>query len=219
MKAIYIEARSKTEIPLKELKIREKKIGLVSTIQHLSQLKRIQEYLEKQGKKVFVSKGTLTKYPCQVLGCDVSAGLNLSGKVDAFLYIGSGDFHPLNLVLKTEKPVYLLHLDGILELFPKEKAEKFLKQKKVAYLHFLHADKVGIIVSTKTGQEKLASALLVKKALEKKGKQAFIFLCDTLALDELENYDCKVWINTACPGLALEKGFLNISDISDYLHS
>lgn len=220
MKTLYIEARSKKQIPLGNLvKIKENKIGLISTIQHLSQLSRVKTELEKQGKETFVGKGILTQHKGQVLGCDVGAGLKVANKVDAFLYLGTGDFHPLHLALKTKKPIHLLHPSGILEKFPKETAEKFLKQKKAAYLHFLHEDKIGIIVSLKPGQENLERALLVKEKLEQKGKNAFIFLCDTIPFDELENFDCKVWINTACPGLQLEKDFLNVADISDFLNS
>ena len=222
MKTLYIEARSKKQIPLNNLgRIKEKKIGLISTIQHLSQLPRVKAELENQGKKVFLAKGILTKYKGQILGCDVSAGLKIADKVQAFLYLGTGEFHPLALALKikTEKPIYLLSPNGELELFPQKKVEKFFKQKKAAYLHFLHENRIGIIVSIKPGQENLKTALFVKEKLQRKGKKAFIFLCDAIPFDELENFKCNVWINTACPGLQFEKNFLNVADISDFLNS
>ena len=217
MKVLYIEARSKIEVPLAKLsEIKDKKIGLISTVQHLSQLPRVKAELERLGKEVFMAKGTITQHEGQILGCDVNAGVRVASKIDTFLYIGSGDFHPLHLAFKVAKPIYLLSEQGELEYLSQERIDKFLIQKKVAYLKFLHAEKVGIIVTLKPGQENLKMATILKAKLEEKGKKAFIFLCDTLQLNELENFDCKGWINTACPGLQLEKDFLNVADILDF---
>lgn len=220
MKVLYVEARSKKTIPLAKLsEIKEKKIGLIATVQHLSQLPRVRVKLEELGKEVFTAKGTITQHEGQILGCDVNAGARVASKIDTFLYIGSGDFHPLHLAFKVAKPIYLLSAQGELEYLPQERIDKFLLRKKAAYVKFLHAEKVGIIVTLKPGQENLRMATMLKERLEKKGKQAFVFLCDTLQLNELENFDCKVWINTACPGLQLEKDFLNVADIVDFFKS
>ena len=220
MKVLYIEARSKFEIPLEKLKeVKEKKIGLISTVQHLNQLPHVKGELQKLGKEVFTAKGAITQHEGQILGCDVNAGLRVASQIEAFLYIGSGDFHPLHLAFKTKKPIYLLSAEGELEYLPRARIDEFLRKKKAAYVNFLHAEKVGIIVTIKPGQENLKLAMLLKEKLEKKEKKAFIFMCDTLQLGELENFDCKVWINTACPGLQLETNFLNVADIADYFRS
>lgn len=220
MKVLYVEARSKRDVPLARLsEVKEKKIGLIATVQHLSQLPRVRAELEKLGKEVFTAKGTITQHEGQILGCDVNAGARVANKIDSFLYIGSGDFHPLHLAFKVAKPIYLLSEQGELEYLSQERIDKFLRMKKAAYVKFLHAEKVGIIVTLKPGQENLRMAMMLKEKLEKKDKQAFIFLCDTLQIGELENFDCKVWINTACPGLQLEKDFLNVADIVDFFKS
>ena len=220
MKVLYIEARSKFDIPLAKLsEVKEKKIGLISTVQHLNQFPRVKEELQKLGKEVFTAKGAITQHEGQILGCDVNAGLRVAQQIEAFLYIGSGDFHPLHLAFKTKKPIYLLSEQGELEYLSQERVDSFLHKKKAAYVKFLHADKVGIIVTIKPGQENLRLATMLKERLEKKGKKAFIFLCDTLQIGELENFECKVWINTACPGLQLETNFLNVADIADYFKS
>ena len=218
MKVLYIEARSKKEIPLARLaEIKEQKIGLITTVQHLSQLQRVKAELERLGKEVFLAKGTLTQHEGQILGCDVNAGAKVAQQIDAFLYLGSGDFHPLHLAFRVHKPLYLLSAEGEFEYLPQPRIDKFLKQKKAAYLHFLHEDKVGVLVTVKPGQENLRMAMMLKERLEKKGKQAFVFISDTIPLNELENFPCKVWINTACPGLQLEQNFLNVADIVDFL--
>ena len=57
MKVLYIEARSKRTVPLARLsEVKEKRIGLITTVQHLSQLERVKKQLEKYGKEVFLGK-------------------------------------------------------------------------------------------------------------------------------------------------------------------
>ena len=41
----------------------------------------------------------------QVLGCDVSNVLKIAKKVEAFISIGSGNFHPVQIATKTGKKV------------------------------------------------------------------------------------------------------------------
>ena len=88
MKTLFIHAKSNEAVlPVveKAAKLLPKKIGLVSTIQHAHKLKDAKKLLEKKGKKVFIAGS--------VLGCDVSNAKKTEKKVDAFLYIGSGEFH------------------------------------------------------------------------------------------------------------------------------
>ena len=67
------------------------KIGLVTTTQHLHLLDDAAQFLEKNGKKVVMSPGAGT-HKGQVLGCNFSSVRDLP--VDAYLYLGSGNFHP-----------------------------------------------------------------------------------------------------------------------------
>jgi 2-(3-amino-3-carboxypropyl)histidine synthase len=78
------------------------KIGLVTTAQHLHLLDEVAEFLEQNGKKVLLSEGAGTTRG-QVLGCNFSSIKNLD--VDAYLYVGSGNFHALGITLFTDKPV------------------------------------------------------------------------------------------------------------------
>ena len=79
-------------------KLLPKKVGLVTTVQHKHELKKIKELIEKTGKKTVIGG--------QILGCDVNAAKKIKSKVDAFLYIGSGEFHPLGVALETNKKVF-----------------------------------------------------------------------------------------------------------------
>ena len=62
-------------------------------------------------------------------------------------------------------------------------------------MKFLNADKHGILVSTKPGQENLKQALGIKKELKKK---SYLFLANNIDTNEFENFGLDSWINTAC---------------------
>ncbi|MFH1055925.1 MAG: diphthamide synthesis protein, partial [Candidatus Altiarchaeota archaeon] len=81
-------------------------IGLIATVQHLNRLDDVKKVLESKGKKVKVGG--------QILGCRHDNAIKL--KVDCYLYLGSGRFHPIGVALKTDKPVYMLNpISGVLD--------------------------------------------------------------------------------------------------------
>jgi 2-(3-amino-3-carboxypropyl)histidine synthase len=209
MKTIFIKAKSNEPVlPVveKALRILPDKIGLVTTIQHEHKLKEAKKLLEKH-KKTAVIGGV-------VLGCDVSAAKNIANKVDAFLYMGTGEFHPLGIALETGKPVIVANpASGNASGIDKKDVEKIKSRRKGSYLKFLTAKNIGILVSTKPGQNKLKQALALKKKL--KNKNSYIFIADEIDLSRLENFPfIEAWVNTACPRIADNiKGMVNIEDI------
>ena len=182
-----------------------KRIGLVTTAQHLSQLEKAGEFLGNSGVEAVVGG--------QVLGCNQEAAAAIEGKVDAFLYIGSGRFHPLGISLKTEKPVFVANpYSGNADEISQEERERWLKKKKGRITRSLTAEKFGILVSTKEGQFNLKQAREIQKQLEVKGKKAILFAGVELSPDRLLGYDIGCWINTACPRLVddeFDKAVLN----------
>ena len=100
--------------------------------------------------------------------------------------------------------------------FDKVDIEKYKKNKKLNYVKFLHADKIGIMVSIKPGQYSYRKAIEIKNKLENKGKTCFIFVFDTLDPREMENFPfIDFWINTACPRIADDKDKKNVVDMNE----
>jgi 2-(3-amino-3-carboxypropyl)histidine synthase len=200
----YKEIREKFDIKplLKKIKIKEKKIGLISTLQFIDSLKEVKDFLEKNGKIIRIGKGRI--YDGQILGCDTSSAKNIEKDVDAFLYIGSGNFHPLGLALKTEKPVYFLNLEKNKLENLKELKEKFLKQRYVAIALAKDAKTFGILVSVKPGQMNLKLAKDIKNKLESDGKKAYILVFNEIKPEKLEGFELDCYINTACPRIAID---------------
>ncbi|MEM2916678.1 MAG: diphthamide synthesis protein [Candidatus Woesearchaeota archaeon] len=203
MKTLFIHAHStrKVVIPPAVLKRLPKKVGVVASIQFANQIPAIVTQIPGS-----VAGG-------QVLGCNAAMALKLASKVDAYLFVGSGVFHPINVALQSRKPVFCFnpYTNEFKELDKKE-VEAYEKARKGAVLRFLNAKSVGIIVSTKPGQKNLQRALQLKK---KGDKDYYIFVCDTFDFKYLEDFnfiDC--WVNTACPRLDDQKaGIVSINDL------
>lgn len=207
MKVIHVECRAEKvfdklkEETLSYLKDYDK-IVLVSTAQHLHEIKSIIKFLENNGKKCIIKNNG------QVLGCRVSNAL--SSEAECVVYYGSGRFHPLEIGVKTKKPVLIID--------PSSRNIKWLDENEVRSLEnkrFASAGKAclcnvfGILISTKSGQYNYNKALGLKKYLKDKGREVYLFLFDELRKDYLDNFpDIEAWINTACPRI--------IDDYYDY---
>src|SRR3989338_3890167 len=217
MKTIFIEARykGKVEVDKKLIGKLPKRIGLVTTTQFINQIEDIKKQLESEGKEVSLGKSTQI-YSGQLLGCDVSSAKNVETDVDAFLYIGDGLFHPLGVAYNTGKDVHGYDPIGkSYSLITQKEVERFKNRRKGAYKKFLSSETIGILVSTKIGQNNFRKAVQLKEKLEKEGKRAYIFVQDTLDLNQMENFPfIQSWVNTACPRMEDDRaGIVNIGDV------
>src|SRR3989338_7683925 len=138
---------------------------------------------------------------------------SIKNKVDAFLYVGDGEFHPLAIALKINKPVYQYNpLNKEFKKISEEEINKIKKNKKISYVKFLHADNVGIIISTKPGQYyPIEKAEQLKKKY--KNKKFYTFICDNVDEREFENFNfIQACVNTAFPRIK-GKNIMNIEEI------
>jgi len=189
-------------IPLLEWHLKNldyEKISLVTTIQFVHCLERVKKFLESRGKEVYMGMPTRSKNKGQVLGCDYSSAKPLEGKVDCFLFIGSGRFHPLGLQERVNKPVLFLDLE-------KKNLTNFLREKsRLETLRIMRVQKArgfrnfGVVLSTKPGQVNLKTAERAKEKLKSLGKNAYILLADQLTPEKLIGLKIEVLVNTACP--------------------
>ena len=206
MKTLFIPANSRSK--LNRLKFKNilkkfpKEIAIAYSIQY--------EHIAQQIKEELYKTHNLTKFT-QILGCSKP---NFPKSTKVILLISNGRFHAISLALESKIPVYLLDHNKI--TFISKQDIKLLEQrKKGSYLKFLNAKNIGILVSTKPGQQKLSEALEIKKKL---GKKAYLFISNTINPQEFENFQLDCWINTACPRMdmasteILNMRELNLSD-------
>jgi 2-(3-amino-3-carboxypropyl)histidine synthase len=209
MKKIFLEARAslgKVEFDTKSL---PKKVGVVTTVQHINDMKKIVDYLSKKGINASVGG--------QVLGCDSTAAEKIKKDVDAFLYVGSGEFHPISVALRTGKQVFVLHPESM-KLSKVEQADiDNIERKKQGMLLKFHASNtIGVLMTTKEGQSSVQGGIKKVKQLEKKypSKKFYYFICDTLDFNQLENFPfIECWVNTMCPRIMEDVNVLNAQDI------
>ncbi|MBI2101103.1 diphthamide synthesis protein [Candidatus Woesearchaeota archaeon] len=199
MKIMMVESRYKGKINLSNLdaSILPKNIGLATTVQFLNYADEIRQFLESNGKNVFADK-IRQKYEGQLLGCDTGAAEKVKDNVDAFLYIGTGIFHPLGIALSIEKDVFCYDpINAVMSKIDRSEVEKYNKKRKAAYMKFLESTEIGILVSLKPGQNNFRKAVELKRQL--KGKNCCIFAFDTLDFSQVENFPfIQCWVNTAC---------------------
>ena len=204
MKTLFIPAISRQEINSEKILEISKKLPKKLAIAYSIQYNNIAINI----KKLLSKKHTITKF-IQVLGC---SNPKLPKNTQAILLISDGRFHATSLAFETKLPVFLLSNNGVVEISKKD-AQDLEKRQKLAYLKYLHADKVGILVSTKPGQENLKRAMKFKKNSK---KPSYLFISNNLNILEFENFNINSWVNTACPRMDLNDGsVINISELRD----
>jgi len=184
-----------------------KRIGLATTVQHAYQLTEVADALRAAGKVTYIGKGDAkTPLPGQVLGCHYLPAISLEEEVDGFLFIGGGQFHPIGLALSAGKPVVVANpYNGTITLFGNSDLMQLAKQRVAAITYAKSANIIGVLVSSKPGQNALDLAHhLVEKLREKKFK-AFPIYLDEVKESTLINFsEAEAFIDTACPRIALD---------------
>ncbi|MFH0701466.1 MAG: diphthamide synthesis protein [Candidatus Woesearchaeota archaeon] len=216
MPRVFLETKydGKLEVPKEIVQKLPKQIVLAMPVQFLSFQEQIKKQLERAGKKVILFQSRHGKYLGQILGCDV---FKFKGDYDAFFYIGDGKFHPTALLYENKKPVYCYNpFNQKLEVLEQKDLDLVLKRRQGQLAKFLNSKSVGILVTTKPGQNKSTEAEELREKLEKAGKEVLVFLADEINFASLENFNfVDVWINTACPRIVEDFKGLNRSDLKE----
>ncbi len=181
------------------------RVGLITTVQHIHQLPMLKGWLERNGRTVLIGQGDKrVKHAGQVLGCNVTVASSIKDEVDQFLFLGSGDFHPLAVSLATARPV--LVLDPLMQEVRdvEELKEKILRQRHGAISLASEAESFGVIISSKPGQQRKKLADVLKGMIVSKGKRAHLIVMDNVAPDQLLAFQLDAFVSTACPRLAID---------------
>ena len=219
-----VELCKETLVYLKNKKYQ--KIGLYASVQFVNKLETVRKQLEQNEIKIITSKPDRTNVVSQLLGCDnYHNSLNLEelNEIDAYLYIGDGKFHPLALVfaqkdnLNKKEVIVNDPLQNKMFLVSENDVKIILNKYKSSLMKFLTAQKIGVLITIKPGQEQFKPALILEQKYPE--KKFYYFIDNNISFDQLENYPfIDVWVNTACPRIGLddqekfEKGVININD-------
>jgi 2-(3-amino-3-carboxypropyl)histidine synthase len=201
---VYIDLDVTTLLERALPKLRDR-IGLLTTVQHVHQLPKIMQWLGSHGKEARIGRGDARiKFEGQVLGCNISSVDPLLEEVDQFLYIGSGDFHPLMVAIESDKEVLVLDplMNEVREI--DRLKERILRQRHAAITRAEAARRFLILVSTKVGQERMSLAMRLRSLAEENDRSADIVLLEEFHPDRLLPYQADAYVSTACPRIAID---------------
>lgn len=209
----FVPARS--QLPMEEVVakaialLREKgarRVSVSTTAQHSHKIERVSEALRKADIEPLVAKGDgRVQFVGQVLGCNYTSPLASQAHADAFLFVGTGLFHPLGLALSTEKPVIVADplLNEARDIA--DEKERFLRMRWAAVARARDANTFALLVSTKTGQNRYSQALTAKAKIEKHGKKAYLVASRETTPQNLYNWrHVDAYVVTACPRVAID---------------
>jgi 2-(3-amino-3-carboxypropyl)histidine synthase len=177
--------------------LKERAVGVITTAQHTHMLPGIVEFLRSEGyEPVFRTAGGRSPEPGQVLGCSFEAA-RIPG-VAEILFVGTGVFHPLGVQLATG--AHVVALDPLTGQAVEVDARKFLRKRHALIEKARAARHIGIIVSTKPGQNRCPLGTHLLALCDR----AYLVFMHEVSPDELLNLGFGAYVNTACPRLAYD---------------
>ena len=203
------------------------KIGIMTTIQHIHQLESVADFFRKNGKEVVIGKPYgFAKKNGQILGCDAGSAASIDRSVEALVYFGGGMFHPLGALLMTTKPFLLIEpFQGSVEFLDKYR-ETYAKRSRGKIMASVDARNIGILVTTKNGQNNMPMARILKNKVENAGLglRAAVLVSNTFDFDSINNMlEFDAFVNTACPRIAIDdtdrlrKPLLSANELNEVL--
>lgn len=181
-------------------------VGILASIQYIGLIPEAVELIEATGRKVYVGEGDARiMYPGQVLGCDCSTAESIKDDVDAFLFFGEGNFHPLAAAFGVERELYVYNpITCEMRNIDKVK-DRILRKRFAAITQASEAESFIIIVCSKAGQNRSSEAERIKEMITESGKNAYILILEEVTSDSLIPYRVDAFVNTACPRIAMDE--------------
>jgi len=207
---LYVEARMKID-PTEAVKLALKdqkfeRLGIVTVVQHIGFLPQVEKIVRSLGIEPLIGKrGPRAKYPGQVLGCDWGCARAIANDVDAFLYIGTGRFHPIGVCLATGKKVITANplAKGSEKISPDMK--DFLKKRKAMISRAASCQSFGVLVSTKPGQARLKLASNLVSNIRNSGLSARLLIADEITPEKISDFkEMEAFVYAACPRLPID---------------
>ena len=207
---VHIEAKAKLSLKAalkKTLPLIKpwKRIGLVTTIQHVEHLNDAKEELLAAGKIVAVGDTGRLGYAGQVLGCDFSNAQAVAKDVDAFVCACGGRFHAVGVALATSKPTVVADPYEVRAYSVDHDADRVRKQRWASIQEAAEGQRFGVLIGLKSGQKRLEKALQISRKLQQATKKPTLLAVREITPESLLQYpSIDAYVNTACPRISLD---------------
>jgi 2-(3-amino-3-carboxypropyl)histidine synthase len=174
-----------------------RRIGLVTTVQHVHLIDVMTAFLREHGIEAVAAPGD-GRAPLvgQVLGCNFTAARATGA--DEILFVGTGVFHPVGIQLATGARV--VALDPFTGEVQEVDASRLVRRRAAVMEKARDAASFGIIVSTKSGQQRMSLA----RRLVALSDRAFLVAMREVSPAEMLDLGFGAYVNTACPRLAYD---------------
>ncbi len=182
-----------------------KRAGLATFAQHVPELSRVSEILERNEISAVIGKGMGQLHDGQIFGCEFYPAFNIRDKVDVMLLLGQSMFHALGLCLSTGKPTYMLdpYLNEVINV--SSVAEERLKKAVLSVYKAREAYRFGVIIGLKEGQIMTDQSLKLKKELESFGKVVQLIALREITADRINAMtDIEAFVQTGCPRISVD---------------
>ncbi len=129
---------------------------------------------------------------CDTTACDVEADLNV--------FIGDGSFHPMAIWINTRRPTFVVDPSGSVTEISYEKVLK----KRLALIGSVSGKRIGILVSSKVGQNRRKLAFQLYELSKGLGYEPYLFVSDYLDPSYLLGIDVDFFVYTGCPRVPID---------------
>lgn len=188
---------------LKDADIR--KVGLLFSIQYSPTAMKVKELIESLGIEVLIGdQDQRLKYPGQVLGCNYSSGHSVSGKVDCFVLVSTGNFHAIGAQLSLDKDVYLFDLNDLSFRNLREENDRVVRKRFASIARMRTARKICVVVDTKVGQKREKLALRILDQARSLDLEPVLVYSNNASPLDYENMRCETVVFTGCPRVPVD---------------
>lgn len=219
MKLSFVDVKYKERVVLPESFLSQlpKTVLLFLNIQFHHQYDDLKRQLEDAGITVKTARPKHAWHDGQVLGCSTE---KWDVAQEAFVYVGDGRFHPTAFLFNNDQPVYVY--DPKTEksrVLGKEEIADVIKGRKAGLATFYASKRIGVLITTKYGQQRLKPAQRLQERFP--DKTFYLLLGDTIDFSKLEDFPfIESYINTACPRISddfskVPRPVVNIEEIAE----
>jgi 2-(3-amino-3-carboxypropyl)histidine synthase len=183
-------------------------LGLVVSVQHLDLIEPLRAAAQGRGIELVTGEGDRRlAYPAQALGCNYTSAEQIASRVQGFLFLGTGAFHPRGLAFAVDRPVWSLDpLTG--QLAPPLDRALMIRDRLLRIARCRDARRWGVLVSTLAGQNRHPTAVTLIRKARARGLEAEAVVTGRLDPGDLLGQDFDAYVNTACPRIALDDAAL-----------
>lgn len=181
-------------------------IGLVASIQYMDEMYTVRDILQEAGFNVMIGRqDSRMAYPGQVLGCNFSAAHSLASWADCYVVVSTGKFHGIGVQLASDKPVFILDLNGTRLIPVAQETEKYLRRRYARISGARDARKFCVVMDTKIGQYREKLALKLMDQVRSLGFDAVLLTANDARPSDYENMRCDAIIFTGCPRVPIDE--------------